>query len=197
MLFLWKNNKYYDYLLSFKVLFREVSLNLLSFDKKCVTRRLQDSVYSSLQEVSKIFEKNLPDEEIKALKNLTENKDLVIQKADKGNGIVILNKNDYILRLTRILDNTSKFKDFRSWGRQSPKSYNSYEAGYYWFTLEFKKQKKIFRKILLLVYIHQIQKQGYLRDLINSQCLGERNSNFSSNFLCNIQAHLQTSKVLW
>ena len=101
--------------MSFKVLFREAnSLNLLSFDKKCVTRRLQDSVYSSLQEVSKIFEKNLPDEERKALKNLTENKDLVIQKADKGNGIVILNKNDYILRLTRILDNTSKFKDFRS-----------------------------------------------------------------------------------
>ena len=65
--------------------------------------------------------------------------DLVIQKADKGNGIVILDKNDYILRLTRILDITSKFKDFWSWGRQSPKSHNSYEAGYYWFTLEFKK----------------------------------------------------------
>ena len=68
----------------------------------------KNSVYSSLQQVCKIFEKNLPDGEIKALKNLTENKDLVIQKADKGNGIVILNKNDYILRLTRILDTTLK-----------------------------------------------------------------------------------------
>ena len=37
--------------------------------------------------------------EIKALKNLIENKNLVIQKADKGNIIVILNKNDYISRL--------------------------------------------------------------------------------------------------
>ena len=101
--------------MSFEVLFREVnSLNLLSFNKQCVTRRLQDSVYSSLQQVSKIFEKNLPDEERKALKNLTENKDLVIQIADKGNSIVILNKNDYILRLTRILDTTSKSKDFSS-----------------------------------------------------------------------------------
>ena len=101
--------------MSFEVLFREVnSLNLLSFNKQCVTRRLQDSVYSSLQQVSKIFEKNLPDEEIEALKNLTENKDLVIQIADKGNSIVILNKNDYILRLTRILDTTSKSKDFSS-----------------------------------------------------------------------------------
>ena len=101
--------------MSFEVLFREVnSLNLLSFNKQCVTRRLQDSVYSSLQQVSKIFEKNLPDEEIEALKNLTENKDLVIQIADKGDSIVILNKNDYILRLTRILDTTSKSKDFSS-----------------------------------------------------------------------------------
>ena len=115
MLFLRKNIKYYGYLLSFEVLFREVnSLNLLRFNKQCVTRRLQDSVYSSLQQVSKIFEKNLPDEEIEALKNLTENKDLVIQIADKGDSIVILNKNDYILRLTRILDTTSKSKDFSS-----------------------------------------------------------------------------------
>ena len=195
MLFLRKNIKYYGYLLSFEVLFREVnSLNLLSFNKQCVTRRLQDSVYSSLQQVSKIFEKNLPDEEIKALKNLTENKDLVIQIADKGNSILILNKNDYILRLTRILDTISKFKDSSSWGRQSPKSYNSYKAGYYWFTLEFKKSKRTFRKILLLVYIHQIQNQGYLRDLVKFTRL--RRKKFSSHFLCNIHAHLQTSKVL-
>ena len=77
----------------FEILFREVdSLNLLIFDKQCVPRRLQDSVYSSLQQISKIFDRNLPDEEIKVLTNLTENKDLVIQKADKGNSIVILNK---------------------------------------------------------------------------------------------------------
>ena len=93
LLFLQKNIKYYDYLLPFQLLFREVdSSNLLIFDKQCVPRRLQDSVYSSFQQVSKIFDKNLPDEEIKALTNLTENKDLVIQKADKGNSIVILKK---------------------------------------------------------------------------------------------------------
>ena len=32
--------------------------------------------------------------------------------ADKSNTIVILNKNDYVSRLTRILDDTSKFKGF-------------------------------------------------------------------------------------
>ena len=35
---------------------------------------------------------------------------MVIQKADKSNIIVILNKNDYISKLNQILDDTSKFK---------------------------------------------------------------------------------------
>ena len=35
---------------------------------------------------------------------------MVILKADKVNAIVILNENDFIWRLNRILDETSKFK---------------------------------------------------------------------------------------
>ena len=35
---------------------------------------------------------------------------MVIQRPDKGNTIVILNKNDYKSRVNRILDDTSKFK---------------------------------------------------------------------------------------
>ena len=59
--------------------------------------------------LSKISDKNLPDEGIKALKNLIENNDMIIQKADKGKTIMILIKNDYISRLNRILDDSSKF----------------------------------------------------------------------------------------
>ena len=63
------------------------------------------------QFISKIFDKNLPGEEIKVLKNLIrENEEIVIQKADKGKTIVILNKNDYISRLNQVLDDTSKLK---------------------------------------------------------------------------------------
>ena len=104
-----KSIKYSDYLLRFELLFRDVnSLNFSSFNKECVKSRLQDCAYSSFKQVLKIFDKNLPDEEIKALKNLIENKDLVIQKPDKGNAIVILNKNDYISRLNGILDENLK-----------------------------------------------------------------------------------------
>ena len=40
---------------------------------------------------------------------LIKNKDLVIQKADKGNTVIILNKNDYDLKMKKILSDTSKF----------------------------------------------------------------------------------------
>ena len=95
----------------FELLFRHVnSLNFSSFDKDCVKSRLWDCAYSSFKQDLKIFGKNPRDQKIKDLKNLIENKDIVIQKADKVNAIVILNKNDYVSRFTRILDGTSKFK---------------------------------------------------------------------------------------
>ena len=45
-----------------------------------------------------------------ALKGLYPNKDLIIQKLDKGNSVVLLNRNDYIKRLNEILSDSSKFK---------------------------------------------------------------------------------------
>ena len=62
------------------------NLLLNNIQRKC---KLSDCVL-------KISDKILSPKEIKALKNLIENKDLVIQKAGKGNTIVIPNKNNYI-----------------------------------------------------------------------------------------------------
>ena len=75
--------------------------------QKCVKNRLRDSAYSSLKQVSKISDKNLSREEVKTLNNVVKNKDLVIQKADTGNNIVILNRSDYISKLSKILEDTS------------------------------------------------------------------------------------------
>ena len=63
-----------------------------------------------LEVCSKISEENFSQEEVKALNNLVKNKDVVIQKADKGNNIVILNKGDYISKRSKIVEDTSKFK---------------------------------------------------------------------------------------
>ena len=48
-----------------------------------------------------------------ALKDLFENRVLVIQKADRGNTVIILNKNDYISRMKVILNDSSKFQKLR------------------------------------------------------------------------------------
>ena len=37
----------------------------------------------------------------KALKGLSTNNDLIIQKLDKGNSVVLLNRNDYIKQLMK------------------------------------------------------------------------------------------------
>ena len=63
-----------------------------------------------IKQVSNISEKNFSKEELKALDNSVKNKDIVIQKVDKGNNVVILNRSDYISKLSKILDDTSKFK---------------------------------------------------------------------------------------
>ena len=44
------------------------------------------------------------------LKDLIKNRDLVIQKADKGNIVVILNKNDYTSKMKIVLSDSCKFK---------------------------------------------------------------------------------------
>ena len=93
------------------MLFRYInSLEVSNHNKECLKSRLRDRAYTSFKQVSKISEKNLSKEEAKALNNLVRNKYIVIQKADKGNNIIILNRSDYISKPSKVLKNTPKFK---------------------------------------------------------------------------------------
>ena len=56
------------------------------------------------------MENNLPKAELDALKSLIRNKEMIIQKADKGNTAILLGRKDYISKMKLILANTSKFK---------------------------------------------------------------------------------------
>ena len=80
-----------------------------NYDKEFTRSRLRDCAFTSFTDSSNINENNLSKEEHLALKDLIKNRDLVIQKADKGNTVVILNKNDYISKLKVILSDSSKF----------------------------------------------------------------------------------------
>ena len=81
-----------------------------SYDKEFLRSRLRDRVITSFRDSSKINENNLSKKEHLALKNLIKNRDLIIQKAHKGNTVVILNKNDYISKIKVILNDSSKFQ---------------------------------------------------------------------------------------
>ena len=106
-----KNLNYADYLLPFELLFRDIDLlDIPRTDRDFIQGRLRDCAFTSYRDVGKNIDTNLSKEEHFALKNLVKNKDLVIQKADKGNNVVILNKNDYNLDMKKILSDTSKFQ---------------------------------------------------------------------------------------
>ena len=73
--------------------------------------RLIHTAPTSYQNFSRDREpaKNLTSSEFKALKRLSKNKDIVIQKTDKGNTVVILAKCSYVSAIEEILNDNSKF----------------------------------------------------------------------------------------
>ena len=85
-----KNMNYADYMLPFELLYRNVDcLEVSNLSKEFIKSRLRDSGCSSYKDTSKPFEKNLLKAEFDALKILLKNKDIIVQKADKGNTVVI------------------------------------------------------------------------------------------------------------
>ena len=59
------------------------------------------------------MENNLLKTESDALKSIIGNKELIIQKADKGNTVVLLNRKGYISKMILILVNISKFQKIK------------------------------------------------------------------------------------
>ena len=75
-----------------------------------IKARLPDTALTSYQNFSSDREppENLTSSEFKALKRLSKNKDIVIQKTDKGNTVVILDKCSHISGIEEILNDNSK-----------------------------------------------------------------------------------------
>ena len=83
--------EYADFMLPFELLFRDIkNFDLSVPQSKAVKSKLLDTAFSSFDKFNKNQVKsNLSKEEQKALQNLRKQKHLVIQKADKGNTVVI------------------------------------------------------------------------------------------------------------
>ena len=78
---------------------------------KTFVKGLGDSAFSSFfKDTGKILEKNLHKVEFDALKIPLKNKDMLIQKDDKGNTVDIFNRQDYICKIKNIQNDRSKFQ---------------------------------------------------------------------------------------
>ena len=71
---------------------------------------IKNAAFECLHTYDPKTEQNLSKEEFEALKSLLREEDIIMQKSDKGNSVVILNKCDYIARMDELLADASKFK---------------------------------------------------------------------------------------
>ena len=82
-----KRLEYADYMLPFELLFRDIKTNdLTTSQRSSIKSKLLDTAFTSYN----FFKRkrpvsNLSEAELSALENLTKNKNLLIQKTDKGN----------------------------------------------------------------------------------------------------------------
>ncbi|XP_057308105.1 uncharacterized protein LOC130645991 [Hydractinia symbiolongicarpus] len=103
--------EYADYMVSFEKLYRNVkSMEMSSETRDLLKSRMKDCAISSFESYNSSKKpKNLSDEELEALFSLANNLDLVIQKSDKGNSVVLVDKDIYVNKISDILNDTAKF----------------------------------------------------------------------------------------
>ena len=106
-----KKIDYADFLLQFELLYRDtLQFHLPSEKHDLLENKLKDNCFSTLNSYN--FYKvnaNLTEAEPKALKELIRCKDLVIQKTDKGNNVVITDRENYMKGIKSLLSDNTKF----------------------------------------------------------------------------------------
>ena len=104
--------EYSEFLLPFELLFSDIKReDLCKEDMSVIKARLLDTALTSYQNFYRDQEppENLTSSEFKALKCLSKNKGIIIQKTDKGNTVVILDKCSYISVTEEIPYDNSSF----------------------------------------------------------------------------------------
>ncbi|KAL5263627.1 hypothetical protein ACHWQZ_G008854 [Mnemiopsis leidyi] len=104
-----------QFLSSFEMLFADLSRCQFSGNQdesQYFRKKLAEIAFSSFYKFNNTRHDllNIPKEEFRALKELSKNSEIVILKPDKGSGIVILNRSDYIDKMMDIIGDTTKFK---------------------------------------------------------------------------------------
>ena len=107
-----KDINYGDALLPFELLFKQVikSESISAESLSACQAALQNDAFDMRNSFDPKKEQNLLPDEIIALKSLKANNSIIIQKSDKGNSVVIVNKEIYIQRMEELLSDNAKFE---------------------------------------------------------------------------------------
>ena len=108
-----KKTEYSKFLFPCEFLFHDIKSNSKhSLDLVSIKARLQDTVFISYSTFNKDCSPpfNLSKNEFELLCKLKNENNLVIQKAEKSNAIVILDKDSYLKSIEILLKDSSKFK---------------------------------------------------------------------------------------
>ena len=107
-----KQLKYADYLVHFELFYRDTrNLEILPNEGlDFVKTKTKETALSSFRQYNKSPQQNFTKEKLVALTNLSKNKDIVIQKFDKGNFAVIVDKVTYIKKVENLLSDQRKFE---------------------------------------------------------------------------------------
>ena len=106
-----KKLDYADYLVQSQLFFRDIhNLDILSNENlDFVKAKTKKAALSSYRYYINNVPQNLSNEEFIALQNLSKNKGSIIQKSDKSNSVVIVQRQDYLKKMNDILSNQKKF----------------------------------------------------------------------------------------
>ena len=111
-----KKLNYADALAPFEQFYRDIDSSGEQFvkdGKEPFRASLRNTAFDFLNNYNPKLEQVLPPEEVEALKSLLSDKSIVIQKSDKGNSVVILDRPTYVEKVKEIIADTSKFRKLK------------------------------------------------------------------------------------
>ena len=107
-----KELDYADYLTNFELFCRSIwNLDFLwNWDLDFAKTAIKDAALSSFCFYNENFPRNLSNGELKALEKLSKKNKLVVQKADKGDSMVLVNRDIYVNYVENILKCNTTFE---------------------------------------------------------------------------------------
>ena len=147
---------YSKHLADYELFIRD-KLSLKTSHVELLKSRLKGLAFSSFKTYTLSRKSNLATEEFESLLKLSKNKNAIIQKSDKGNSVVLIDKIIYTSDIKKLLDNSGQFEKCRI---DLNKELN--------FILNCKKKSLTFlRKLKMQVRLMRICTTNYAKLIIN------------------------------